>query len=97
MESKTRSTSMPPGMRRNDIDIMANILSAANRSTKKTHIMYKCCLSYKQLQLYLQLLLNMEFLTTNQMEDSQKFDSFKTTSKGFKFLEAYRTLKSLMT
>jgi predicted transcriptional regulator len=99
MESKTRSKPMPSfGIRkRSDIDIMADILSEANRGTKKTHIMYKCNLSHKQLQVYLQLLLDMEFLMTPQKKENQKFDYFRTTPKGFEFIDAYRTLKGLMT
>ena len=96
MESKIRSKSMSSvGIRkRSDIDIMANILSEANKGTKKTHIMYKCNLSHKQLQVYLQLLLDMKFLTT---PENPKLSYFRTTSQGFKFLEAYQTLKGLMT
>lgn len=99
MESKARSKSIPSfGIRRrSDIDIMANILSEANKGTKKTRIMYRCNLSHKQLQVYIQLLLDMEFLVTHQKKGSQKFDSFRTTSKGLKFIEAYHTLKGLMT
>jgi predicted transcriptional regulator len=96
MESKTRSKPMPSfGIRRrSDVDIMANILGEANKGTKKTHIMYKCNLSHKQLQIYMQLLLDMEFLTTHK---KKKSDYFRTTPKGFKFIEAYHTLKGLMT
>ena len=79
--------------KRSDIDIMANILSEANKGTKKTHIMYKCNLSHKQLQVYLQLLLDMKFLTT---PENSKLNYFRTTPEGFKFLDAYHTLKGLM-
>ena len=43
-----------------------------------------------QLQVYLKLLLGMELLTFNP-------DLYKTTAKGLEFLDAYRTLKALMT
>jgi len=76
-------------LRRSRIDITANILRLANKGTKKTHIMYKCNLSHRQLQAYLKLLLGMGFLVYHS-------DLFKTTAKGLKFLNAYRTLRALM-
>jgi predicted transcriptional regulator len=96
-EIRAKSTSSPWVRKRNDIDIMANILSEANKSTKKTRIMYKCNLSHSQLQLYLQILHNMRFLMSHSKKEDAKLNYFKTTPKGFKFLDAYRTLKSLMT
>ena len=76
--------------KRSDIDIMASILDEARRGARKTRIMYRCNLSHRQLQVYLRLLSGMGFLTSGS-------DIFETTVKGFKFLEAYRTLKALMT
>ena len=98
MESKIRAKSIYSlGVRkRSDLDIMANILSAANKGTKKTRIMYRCNLSHKQLQVYLKLLLEMEFLEPHSKEGG-KLNYFITTSKGCKFLDAYHTLKGLMT
>ena len=83
--------------KRSDIDIMANILSAANKGTKKTRIMYKCNLSHNQLKVYLQILREMGFLASHSKKEGAKLNHFKTTSKGFKFLDAYRALKRLMT
>ena len=83
--------------KRSDIDIMANILSAAKKGAKKTRIMYKCNLSYGQLQVYLQVLCEMGLLASQPKEADEKPNYFKTESKGFRFLEAYRVLKSLMT
>lgn len=99
MESKFRSKPLSSlGTRkRSDIDIMANILSAANKGAKKTRIMYRCNLSHRQLQVYLQLLLDMGFLASHLKKEGAKLNCFRTTSKGFKFLEAYHTLKGLMT
>ncbi len=94
-EIRTRSDSPLRLRKRNDIDIMANILSEANKGTKKTRIMYRCNLSHRQLQVYLQFLLDMEFLTSYSKENV-RLNYFRTTSKGFEFLDAYRTLQSLM-
>ena len=75
--------------KRSNIDIIASILSEARRGSKKTGIMYRCNLSYKQLEVYLKLLLGMGFLVARS-------DLFITTAKGLKFLDAYRALKELM-
>ncbi len=75
--------------KRSNIDIIASILGEARRGSRKTGIMYRCNLSYKQLEVYLKLLLGMEFLVSRS-------DLFITTAKGLKFLEAYRVLKELM-
>lgn len=99
MESKTRSkrTSFLRSRKRSEIDIIANILSEANKGTKKTRIMYRCNLSHKQLQVYLKLLIDIKFLMTSQKKEDPKMNFFRTTSKGFEFLTTYRTLKGLMT
>jgi predicted transcriptional regulator len=94
---RAKSDSYPWVRKRSDIDIMANILSEANKSTKKTRIMYRCNLSHSQLQIYLQILHDMGFLASHSKKEGAKLNYFKTTSKGFKFLDAYRALKSLMT
>jgi len=75
---------------RSRIDIMASVLNEAREGTRKTRIMYRCNLSHKQLQAYLKLLLGMGLLESPS-------DLFKTTAKGRKFVDAYRTLKALMT
>ena len=94
---RAKPKSYPRVRKRSDIDIMANILSEANRGTKKTRIMYSCNLSHRQLQVYLQVLREMGFLAYHSNEEDAKLNCFKTTSKGLKFLDAYRALKSLMT
>jgi len=76
--------------KRSDMDITASILSEARGGARKTRIMYRCNLSHKQLQAYLKLLLSMGLLASSS-------DLFQTTAKGRKFVEAYRTLKALMT
>jgi predicted transcriptional regulator len=83
--------------KRSDIDIIADILSAAKRGAKKTPIMYGCNLSHSQLQVYLQILHEMKLLVFNSKEEGAEQNYFKTTSKGLKFLDAYRALKRLMT
>jgi predicted transcriptional regulator len=99
MASKIRVESEPHRSvrKRSDIDIMANILSAAKKGARKTRIMYRCNLSHNQLQVYLQILREMGFLAFHSKKEGAKQNYFKTASKGFEFLDAYRALKSLMT
>ena len=94
---RAKSNFYPWVRKRSDIDIMANILSEANTSTKKTRIMYRCNLSHSQLQVYLQVLRDLGFLAFHSKKEGAKLNYFKTTSKGLKFLDAYHALKSLMT
>ena len=83
--------------KRSDTDIMASILNEAHKGAGKTRIMYRCNLSHRQLAVYLKLLLGMGLLVSHSDKDSSKLDLFKTTAKGLEFLDAYRTLKALMT
>jgi predicted transcriptional regulator len=83
--------------KRSDLDIMASILKEAHKGARKTRVMYRCNLSHRQLQVYLKLLLGMGFLVVQSDKDSGELDLFRTTAKGLKFLDAYRTLKALMT
>ena len=81
---------------RSQIDIMASILNEAVRGAKKTRIMYRCNLSYRQLQRYLKLLLGMELLSLVSKKESDEKIFFKTSAKGRAFLDAYRRLRALM-
>ena len=81
--------------KRSDIDIMADILKEAKRVTRKTRLMLTCNLSYRQLENYLSLLLEMGLLDS-QSDEWSNWRSYKTTSKGSKFLNTYSKLKILM-
>jgi predicted transcriptional regulator len=72
------------------MDVMASILKEAGEGARKTRIMYRCNLSHKALQVYLKLLLDMKVLASTS-------GVYKITAKGLEFLDAYRTLKALMT
>jgi predicted transcriptional regulator len=85
------------GRKRSDIDIIADILVEADKGTKKTHILYKCNLSHRQLQVYLQFLHDLGFLVSYTNNEGSKMKYFRTTPKGLEFLDTYRTLKRLMT
>jgi len=79
------------------MDIVASILKEAVGGTKKTHIMYKCNLSFKQLQVYMDLLIDRGLLKTMlEKEGNNDKEVFETTVKGEAFLHAYRNLNALL-
>jgi len=90
-----RKASLP---NRTKIDIMANILQVANGGAKKTHIMYQCNLSFRQLHAYLNLLVDIGLLEARALKTEDKGNSqlFETTSKGKAFIKAYHSLKALL-
>jgi len=80
------------------MDIIANILSAANNGARKTHIMYRCNLSFKQLHVYLAFLKERRLLKCVPIKTEEKNNSlaYETTSKGRAFLQAYSSLRALL-
>jgi predicted transcriptional regulator len=76
---------------RSRTEIMSRILEAANGGATKTKIMYKAFLSFIQLR---------EFLTVLTQNDLLSYDeateTFKTTEKGLRFLDAYKQLGDMM-
>jgi predicted transcriptional regulator len=81
---------------RGRFDIIADILDASLGGVKKTHLMYHCNLSFRQLKIYSHFLLSQGFLRIIIGEDSNNNGTFEVTDKGREFLKAYRGLKSLM-
>ena len=74
---------------RSDIDIMGEILDAANERSGagRTKIMYKAFLTYAQLKEYLPALTERGLLRYDV--DAQ---TFKTTQKGLRFLNTYNRI-----
>ncbi len=77
---------------------MANILQVTADGAKKTHIMYECNLSFRQLNSYLDFLTETGFLEKLMLKENHKEDLmiFMTTDKGKDFIKAYRHLKALL-
>jgi len=74
-------------MRRNDLDICADILKVAQTGAKKTQIVYQANLNFKIVKKYL------ERLIENGLLDAQEETRFYlTTSRGYDFLEQYNEL-----
>lgn len=80
------------GRRRERMKIIADILEAATNGTKKTRIMFKADLNFKQLKRYLPLLLKKGLIKTIKLDGQWVY---KTTKKGLDFLEKYKELSRL--
>ncbi len=80
------------------MDIIASILRVANQGARKTHIMYGCNLSFKQLQVYLVFLKERRLLKFVRIVTDEKNRSveYATTSKGRAFLQSYGSLRALL-
>jgi predicted transcriptional regulator len=79
--------------RRDRLTIMAQILNIAREGTLKTQIMYRANLSFAQLNEYLSFLQEIRLLKVNS-EDGRT--TYKTTSKGIKYLENFSKIKDLL-
>jgi len=84
-------------MHRSRIDIIADILRVSLGGSVKTHVMYRCNLSYRQIQAYLDLLVERGFLRAVSETGSSETKLFETTAKGQAFLQAYQNLRALLT
>jgi predicted transcriptional regulator len=76
---------------RGRLDIIADILEVSRKKVRKTHLMYHCNLSFKQLEFYLTFLVERRLLSHVGGDEM-----FKITDKGERFLKAYEGLLGLM-
>jgi predicted transcriptional regulator len=83
-------------LHRSRIDIIANILQVSNGGAKKTHIMYRCNLSFRQLHAYLNLLIDRKLLRKVEKKESLRQELYETTPRGKAFLQAYKSIKALL-
>jgi predicted transcriptional regulator len=72
-------------MRRNDLDICADILKVARNGAKKTHLVYKANLNFNIIRKYIQRLKENGLL---EIHNGRYF----TTDKGFEFLDQFQDL-----
>lgn len=86
-------------LHRSRMDIMENILRVATEGAKKTRVMYRCNLSFKQLHAYLDLLVSIGLLKSIPSRTGEKSNSntYETTKKGHAFIQAYRSLTAILT
>lgn len=79
--------------RRSRLDIIADMLDASHGRVRKTHLMYKCSMSFTQITGYLDLILGAKLLV---IENDETNLLFKISRKGRSFLNSYQSLKALM-
>jgi len=79
---------------RGNLDIIADILGASDAGAKKTYLMYRCNLSFKQLKNYSSFLVGSGLLHVAKEEANN--GTLQITDKGKQFLRAYKNLKALM-
>ncbi|MCK4698004.1 MAG: transcriptional regulator [Dehalococcoidia bacterium] len=72
-------------MRRNDLDICADILRATRNGAKKTHIVYKANLNFNMIKRYLKRLMGGSLLT---LADGH----YTATDRGLSWLSRYEDL-----
>ncbi|MEM3580528.1 MAG: winged helix-turn-helix domain-containing protein [Candidatus Bathyarchaeia archaeon] len=94
MKLQTNNTSRS-NKHRGSLDIIADILEASKGKTRKTYLMYRCNLSFRQLKNYLNLLLKRGLLKAIE-DNSNNTSLFRITEKGERFLETYKGLVGLM-
>jgi len=82
-----------PFVKRGRLEIIYEILSVSRKPAMKTNILYKCNLSYNQLQKYLNYLASQNLLTSFE---NQGKELYRTTDKGKEFLDQYEQLTSLL-
>jgi predicted transcriptional regulator len=92
VESKKNSINSHRGR----LDIIADILEASSCETRKTYLMYRCNMSFKQLKYYLDFLLRKELLGKVAEDVDPNSGMLKITDKGREFLKVYKGLKSLV-
>lgn len=85
---------------RSRVEIIASILSEARLSSaglRKTKIMYRCNLGFRQLKSYLLLLIEKKFLRiVVATEGKMKVETYHVTKEGLAFLKCYNELKSCL-
>jgi predicted transcriptional regulator len=77
------------------LEIIEFILSMCENGARKTHVMYRCNLNSKQINEYLNFLLECEMLEKIQERPNSKRYIFKTAELGKKFIERYKQLAEL--
>jgi predicted transcriptional regulator len=79
---------------RNRMEIVSNILDIGRNGALKTHLMYKANLSYMVVTQYLNFLMKSGLIEEIFVEDGPT-RLYKTSAKGFKYLEVYQDLQTI--
>ena len=77
------------------MEILYDIVSAAKSPAKKTHLMYKSNLSFKQLELYLNFLME-QGLVEGRHDDESLGRVYQMTSRGLEFSSLFENLQTYL-
>lgn len=77
------------------MEIIDMILTVCEHGALKTHVMYKCNLNSKQVQQYLDFVLNRGLAKTAPDAQDPKRTFYVTTERGKKFMKAYDELADI--
>ena len=80
---------------RNRYRILYDMLTTANPYSKKTHMMYNCNLSFRELGTYLNFLLQRGLVKKTQNEFNEWV--YSITESGKKYVEKFDALSGLVT
>ena len=80
-------------VKRGRLEIIYEILSVSLKPVQKTRILYRCNLSYDQIQKYLKFLISRRLLSS--FEKNRK-EFFQITSTKKEFLEGYEHLRNFV-
>ena len=77
------------------MEIVYCILASSTQGALKTHIMFKCNLNSRQLQLYVQFSVDKGLLVRRRALPSPKVE-YRTSERGRKYMHAYESLLELV-
>jgi predicted transcriptional regulator len=77
------------------LEIIYFILVVCKKGSLKTHIMYKCNLNSKQIDQYLQFLIDKQLLEKEQETPDSKRYTYKSTETGRRYINAYNQLAEI--
>jgi len=80
--------------RRSDVKIMVEMLNITLNGARKTEIVYKANLNFRQVQKYLDFLIGKGLMELNVSRGKKK--SYRTTEKGKAFIKRYRETVELI-
>jgi predicted transcriptional regulator len=83
----------PTFVKRGRLEIIYAILSICHKPVNKTSILYKCNLSFSQLQKYMEYLFSHNLLRS--IQEKQR-DYYHVTDKGKTYIEEYEKLTGLL-
>jgi predicted transcriptional regulator len=77
------------------LEIIQFILLICENGARKTHVMYRCNLNSKQINEYLNFLIECGMLEKIQERPNSKRYIYKTTELGLRFIRSYKQLAGL--